>query len=189
MDRQPGPLLTVDDYLSLPADAPRCELVEGVLHVTPAPSSWHQDVVLAIASRLRAHCRRTRCGKVVIAPFDVVLGPTTVVQPDVLFVGTARRAEVLGDPLRARGAPDLVVEVLSPGTRRLDRTRKRAAYSRAGVQELWLVDPETRTVEVWLRGARSLVRRSRVGEADPLVSAVVPGYRVRVGLIFEDAEG
>jgi len=187
MDRQSGPL-TVDDYLSLPADAPRCELVGGVLHVTPAPSNWHQDLALVIASRLRAHCRRTRCGKVVIAPFDVVLGPTTVVQPDVLFVGTARLGEVLGDPLRGRGAPDLVVDVLSPGTRRLDRTKKRRAYSRAGVQELWLVDGEVRTVEVWRRGPRSLVRQRLLGEGDQLSGTVVEGYRVRVGLLFEDAE-
>lgn len=183
MNRAAGPM-TVDDYLSLPADAPRCELVEGVLHVTPAPSRPHQDLVFEIARRLDAHARRRKLGRMMISPFDVVLGPTTVVQPDVLFVARGRQDEVLGGGLRAYGAPDLVVEVLSPGTRRLDLTAKRKAYSRAGVREVWFVDVGARTVEVWRRGARALVRRETLGEDDALVSDAVPGFRVRVGLFF-----
>ncbi len=94
------------------------------------------------------------------------------------------RDEVLGDPSRAYGAPDLVVEVLSPSTRRLDVTAKRRVYSRAGVRELWFVDVEERSLEVWRRGPRALVRRETLGADDVLASDVVPGYRVRVGLLF-----
>jgi Uma2 family endonuclease len=183
MNRAAG-TFTVDDYLSLPADAPRCELVEGVLHVTPAPNRPHQDLVFEIARRLDAHARRRKLGRMMVSPFDVVLGPTTVVQPDVLFVASARRDEVLGGGLRAYGAPDLVVEVLSPSTRRLDVTAKRRVYSRAGVRELWFVDVEERSLEVWRRGPRALVRRETLGADDVLASDVVPGYRVRVGLLF-----
>ena len=186
MDRRVG--FTVDDYLSLPDDAPRCELVEGVFHVTPAPNSHHQDAASTIHRRLRAHCRRRRCGKVQIAPFDVVLGDATVVQPDVLFVSAARRAEVLGDLRRAHGAPDLVVEVLSPSTSRFDRTKKRRVYSKAGVRELWLVDVVRRTVEVWTPGPRGLTRRRTLRGREQLAGAVVPGYRVRVDLFFEDLD-
>jgi Uma2 family endonuclease len=187
MDRVPG-ALTVDDYLSLPADAPRCELVEGVLHVTPAPNIPHQLVVSELLFRLISHCRRRRLGEVIVAPFDVVLGPRTVVQPDVLFVSAARFEEVLGGMKRGYGGPDLVVEVLSKSTRRFDRDAKRRAYSRAGVRELWLVDPERRTIELWRRGPRALVRRALLGVDEHLVSEAVPGFRVRVGLLFASLE-
>lgn len=186
MDRRVG--FTVDDYLSLPDDAPRCELVEGVFHVTPAPNRFHQDVASTIHRRLRNHCKRRRCGKAMSAPFDVVLGDATVVQPDVLFVSRERRDAVLGDPRRAHGAPDLVVEVLSPSTSRYDRTKKRKAYSMAGVRELWLVDVVRRTVEVWTPGPRGLTRRRTLRGREQLAGAVVPGYRVRVDLFFEDLD-
>lgn len=186
MDRRVG--FTVDDYLSLPDDAPRCELVEGVFHVTPAPSNPHQFVVGSIFSRLRAHCRRRRLGQVVFAPFDVVLADATVVQPDVLFVSRERRDEVLGDPRRAHGAPDLVVEVLSPSTSRYDRTKKRRVYSKAGVRELWLVDVVRRAMEVWTPGPRGLTRRRTLRGRESLSATVVPGYRVRVDLFFEDLD-
>ncbi len=179
---------SVDDYLSLPDDAPRCELVEGVFHLLPSPDLFHQQVLGAIAFRLLEHCKRRRCGTIVMAPFDVVLGATTVVQPDVLFVSSARFDEVLGDPSRAYGAPDLVVEVLLRGTTRYDRTKKRRAYSKAGVAELWLVDVRRRTLEVWTPGPRGLTRRRTLRGREQLAGTVVPDYRVRVDLFFEDLD-
>lgn len=81
------------------------------------------------------------------------------------------------------------LEVLSPSTRRLDLTAKRRAYSRAGVRELWFVDVEPRTLEVWRRGPRALVRREQLDVDDVLVSDAAPGFRVRVGLLFAYLDG
>jgi Uma2 family endonuclease len=130
------------DYFGLP-DEPRCELLYGRLQVTPAPTFRHQEIVLAIAMLLTAHARRVGA-RTVASPVDVELAPHSVVQPDVVYIG-ATRAGIVGD--HVAGAPDLVVEVLSPGTARRDLGEKLKLYAEAGVGEYWLVDPATRTFE------------------------------------------
>lgn len=139
---EPGPFRRAD-YLALP-DEPRCELLWGHLVVTPAPIALHQRVVLSLARRLDdfALAHGHLC---LIAPIDVTLSDHTVLQPDLLIVARERR-EIA--PKWIDGAPDLVVEVLSPSTGRRDRMVKLALYARAGVPEYWIVDPEGRTIEL-----------------------------------------
>jgi Uma2 family endonuclease len=131
------------EYFALP-DEPRCELLYGRLLVTPAPTFRHQEVVGALHALLLAHARRTG-GRTAPAPVDVVLAPHSVVQPDLVFVGPGR-AEIVRD--RVEGAPDLVVEVLSPASARRDRGEKLRLYADAGVAEYWIVDPAARTFEL-----------------------------------------
>jgi len=126
--------LTVDDMEDLPDDGHRYELVDGALVVTPAPGSAHQDCAFALAILLRAAVRPDQ--KVMIAPFDWVVGQDRLFQPDVLV---ARRADV--GPLRLERPPLLAVEVLSPSTRLFDLNVKRHAYAAAGVAAYWIVDP------------------------------------------------
>jgi len=133
-------VLTYEDYLSLPDDRNRYEILEGDLEVTPAPSIAHQDAAGNLFVFLRAHVRRHRLGKVLIAPCDVLLSEVNVVQPDLLFVSRQRQDIVLES--RVEGAPDLVVEVISPTTARRDREVKRSIYARYGVPNYWLVDPD-----------------------------------------------
>jgi Uma2 family endonuclease len=130
------------DYFALP-DEPRCELLYGRLQVTPAPTFRHQEIVGALHALLLAHARRTGA-RIAPAPVDVVLAPHSVVQPDVVYVG-ADRTDIVRD--RVEGAPDLVVEVLSPGTARRDLGEKLRLYAEAGVGEYWVVDPAARTFE------------------------------------------
>jgi Uma2 family endonuclease len=130
------------DYFALP-DEPRCELLYGRLQVTPAPTFRHQEVVGALHALLLAHARRTG-GRTAPAPVDVVLAPHSVVQPDLVYVGPGRAA-IVQDAVE--GAPDLVVEVLSPGTARRDLGEKLRLYAEAGVGEYWVVDPAARTFE------------------------------------------
>src|SRR6266699_358369 len=116
-DWVPGPRQgqwTYDDYTALPDDGKRYEIVNGVLYMAPSPSGAHQDAALEIASYLRTYIKLTGLGLVRIAPFDVVLSPKDVVQPDVLVVLNANLGKV--KDLLMIGAPDLVVEVASPGT-------------------------------------------------------------------------
>jgi Uma2 family endonuclease len=105
-------VLTYRDYAALPDDGRRYEIHDGELSVTPAPSPRHQDVVLNVATVLRAHVAAHGLGKVYVAPIDVILGDTTVVQPDVVYVAADRIALVTARGLE--GAPTLVVEILSP---------------------------------------------------------------------------
>jgi len=130
------------DYEALP-DEPRCELIYGRFYVSPSPSLLHQTVVLVLASTLRQIARRMRA-LVALAPLDVSFFDHSVTQPDVIYVTAARR-QIL--EARVEGAPDLVVEVLSPGTARRDRGEKLMLYAEGGVREYWIVDAAERQIE------------------------------------------
>jgi Uma2 family endonuclease len=184
-DWVPGPKQgdwTYQHYAALPNDGKRYEIVNGVLYMTPSPSGAHQDAAFEIASYLRTHVKLTGLGLVRIAPFDVELAPGTVVQPDVLVVLNANRDKIKEN--RIIGAPDLVVEVVSPGTAIYDRHEKYDAYAHAGVQEYWIADPGTRTVEVLaLEGGKYHSLGVFRGQA-VLPSHVLPEFAARVEQFF-----
>lgn len=137
--------ISYQDYLQLPEDQ-RYEVLEGDLRMVPAPGPFHQRVVAKMERMLSAFAEPGGLGLVYFAPIDVILDEHTVVQPDILLVVTERLSIIGHDGVQ--GAPDLVVEVFSPGTAHRDRGVKRRLYGRYGVQEYWLVDPQERTVEV-----------------------------------------
>ena len=176
---------TYADYAAIPADGRRYEIVEGVLYMSPSPSPKHQLVCGNIHADLRTFVRERKLGQVFIAPLDVELSPGTVVQPDVLVV-LERRREII-TPTRIIGAPDLVVEVASPGTQTHDRSRKLIAYAEGGVPECWLADPDAETVELLILAAEQKEYRSqgvfRGGAVFP--SVVIPDFDVPVRLFFE----
>lgn len=139
---------TYKEYKRLPDDGRRYEIIQGALYATAAPNFDHQYTFGEIFATLRARVREHQLGIVISAPFEVRLpGIARVVQPDVLFIASERvpRPGATG----FTGAPDLVVEVLSRATARTDKVVKFSAYERAGVHEYWLVDPRTRSVEVY----------------------------------------
>lgn len=174
---------TYDDYAAIPADGTRYEIIDGVLYVTPAPNLSHQNAVSAITAHLRIHVDFTGHGKVFAAPVDVELWPgRAVVQPDVIVVLNANR-QVL-TPSRILGAPDLVVEVSSPSTATHDRSRKLAAYARAGVREYWIADPNAETVEpLFLENGEYVSAGVCSGRAF-LPSRVIPDFPIRVEQFF-----
>ena len=136
-----GSPYTYDDLQGMPDDGHRYEILDGALLVTPAPGAAHQVCVFAVGRLL--HQYRRSGDVVMIAPFDYVVSPSTVLEPDVLVA----RREDLG-PANLPRTPLLVVEVLSPSTGRVDRTAKRLAYEEAGVPAYWLVDPTVPSVTV-----------------------------------------
>lgn len=130
------------DYFAMP-DEPRCELIFGRISMSPSPLRSHQTIVGALYRRIDA-AAVVASGECQMAPLDVRLADDSVVQPDVIYVSPARRA-ILGD--RVEGAPDLIVEVVSPGTARRDRGEKLELYARSDVREYWIVDPEAKHIE------------------------------------------
>src|SRR6266498_4123278 len=130
---------TYEDYLLLPEDR-RYEIIDGDLFMTPAPGTPHQRIVGNLYLRLRQHVDDSGLGEVLCAPCDVVLSPTDVVQPDILFVAAARLS-IIGEKYISE-APDLVVEVLSPSTAERDQDLKMKLYARFAVREFWIADPE-----------------------------------------------
>ncbi|HEU0114535.1 MAG TPA: Uma2 family endonuclease, partial [Thermomicrobiales bacterium] len=146
---------TYADLAKLPAarEGDRHELFDGELVVTPAPVPAHQTIVVNLTRLIGNWVAQQRLGRVFTGPIDVRLTPEIVLEPDLCFVSTDR-LHIVG-PKTIDAAPDLVVEVLSPGTRGRDLGRKRAFYARFGVQEYWIVDPDARALTVFaLRGER-----------------------------------
>jgi Uma2 family endonuclease len=140
---------TYEDWLSIPEDSSRLyEIVDGELFVSPPPRFRHQQVAMNVSWVLSTLSREHGLGEVVQSPVGVRLDAATVTEPDVLFVATDR-LDIIDREGAVLGAPDLVVEVLSPSNRDYDRTLKRKRYLASGVRELWIVDADESTVEVW----------------------------------------
>ncbi len=146
-------ILTYEDYAALPNDGKRYEILEGELAVPPAPSTKHQTASVNLTGLLRQHVREKDLGKIFHAPVDLILESTSVLQPDLLFVSKARQSIITDRAIE--GAPDLVVEILSPATSRNDRVTKAQIYARHKVPAYWIVDPDQETVEVYLLNADS----------------------------------
>ena len=147
-DRRSEVKFTYGDYQLLPEEK-RCELIEGEFHMTPAPFPEHQSIVNMLAYELTRQLQDPGHGRVYPAPIDVVLSNEDVVQPDVPFIARDRLGIV--EKKCIRGAPDLVIEILSPSTTDRDRVIKRKLYDKFGAREFWIVDPEAKSVEVVVR--------------------------------------
>ena len=184
-DGVPGPKQgrwAYDDYAALPDDGKRYEIVNGVLYMSPSPSWFHQEVTGSFYRYLYAHVTSAGMGGAFTSPIDVELAPNVVFQPDVVVLLKAGRKK-----LKERhivGAPDLVVEVASPGTETRDRHDKLDAYARAGVPEYWIADPEARTVEVLVLEAGGYYSLGVYRGKITLPSRVVPGLPVQVEQFF-----
>ena len=154
-----------------------CELWDGELTMSPAPTFYHQEVVFRFHEALNRWVVANGLGKVVGSPVDMVLSPHRAVQPDVLFVAQAR----LDIVTRAVNGPaDLVAEVVSLEGRRRDRIEKRDLYEQAGFREYWIVDPEAETIEVLFLADQHYVVAARARRGDIARSRLLPGFHVSV---------
>lgn len=174
--------LTYDDLLDMPDDGQRYEIIRGELIVNPAPTWGHQEVAGRLFELLRAHAREVNGGHVAFAPIDVRLGPHDVVEPDLVFLSAAR-GRVPWDDNAIAFAPDLVVEVISPSSRRNDRVRKMALYADSGVPEYWIADQLDRTLIVNVLRGESYVQVAP--DTDGIISSpTLAGLRVDPTEIF-----
>jgi len=175
--------LTYAEFCALPETVQPHELINGELRMPAAPNRKHQMVLGNLYALLRTYVRERNLGWVYFAPIDVVLDRDRplVLQPDLLFV-SRERAHLLGE--RIFGAPDLVVEIFSPGGATFDRTEKAAWYAQYGVREYWLVDPEAETVEVRRLepGGYELLGVYRRG--DTLRSALLSEFALPISEVF-----
>ena len=172
-----------EDYLRLPADGKRYEIIDGVLYMANAPDFEHQQAVMALAGQLWNFAQAHQLGVVLTAPFEVRLpGIAQPVQPDILFVSRERRDII--KPKLIEGAPDLVVEVLSPSTARYDRKVKFDAYERAGVREYWIVNPRLRSVEVYALMDNEYALHGEYGAGERVTSAVLVGLELATDMAF-----
>jgi len=169
-------------YLEIDDDE-RYEILDGELLMAPAPGTRHQFVAGKLYRLVADFAEDRNAGAVLPAPTDVVLDDDEVVQPDLLFVRSERVPEVVGERA-VNGAPDLVVEVLSPSSLDRDRHRKREIYRRYGVREFWIVDPANRAIEVLVLEEGDFRLASFAAETGAVASTVLPGLAVAVAEVF-----
>lgn len=176
--------LTYEDYLLIPEDGQRHEILDGEHYVTAAPFVRHQRISSRLHSSLEPWVFERDLGIVLAAPVDVLLSPYDVTQPDLLFISKERRG-ILTEA-NVQGAPDLVVEILSGSTRGRDEGLKRECYERFGVREYWLVDPKGGTIRTFFRqGDRFQLAASLSAAAgDVLTTPLLPGLAVPLTAIF-----
>lgn len=171
------------DWLRLPEDGIKYEVIDGDLFLAHAPSIPHQEAAGNLFAALHDFVRKHRLGWVYPARTAVrVRGQKVPFQPDIFFIGNSRRKALREDCVD--GTPDLMVEVLSPSNWTYDRNEKFQVYQAAGVPEYWIVDYRAKTVEVFLlqRGRYVLLNKYRAGES--VHSRQLEGFAIRVSEIF-----
>jgi Uma2 family endonuclease len=175
---------TYEDLLALPDDGLRHELIDGEHYVSPAPTTKHQRVLLKLTLALGNFVERHGSGELFFAPCDVFFSRRDVVEPDLIFV--ARGGEAVVAEACIQGAPDLLVEVLSPSTRKIDEGVKLRLFERTGVGEYWLADPGRATVKIHRRAGEALraVAELSAEAGDVLTTPLLPGLEVPLRGIF-----
>jgi Uma2 family endonuclease len=174
--------MTRHDYQLLPEGGPQWQLVDGEFHMAPAPNRYHQDISRNLEYLLLRYLEEHPVGKIYDAPFDVYLGDINVVQPDILFFRNERLAHLTD--AGAEGAPDLAVEILSKRNARLDRGPKKEVYARFGVEELWLIDPNTTEVEVYRLQEDAEVPKFTLRKDQTLATPLFPGLAIPLEKVF-----
>lgn len=178
--------LTYEDFLLFPDDGLRHEIIDGEHYVTPSPNMRHQELVGRLHLSLGTFLEdRPDRGRVFLSPFDVVFSFHDIVEPDLIFVAPDQM-HILTDK-NIQGTPALVVEILSPSTRKRDKRIKRRLYERTGVREYWLVDPELDTVTIDRRAADDSF--PRVAEltaqgCDTLTTPLLPDWSLTLPRLF-----
>jgi len=174
------------DYRRLPDDGRRYEVIRGHLYVSPSPSAIHQRALSRLFSRLDRFVREQSLGEVFFAPFDILLpeGLAAPVQPDLVFIRAGEEPDDVAQNFQ--GVPALVVEVLSPSTRRYDLGTKLGAYLEAGIPEVWFADPAAATIRVHSlsEDRKHYLELSRGGRGESATSRVLLGLSIAVSEIF-----
>jgi len=185
---QPRKKLTYADFVLFPDDGKRHELIDGVHYVTPCPNFSHQELLgrlhLAIGNFLVG---RRSLGRVVLSPFDVVMSNHDIVEPDLLFIAGDQQSIIT--EANVQGSPALVVEILSPSTRRRDQGIKRQLFDQKGVREYWLVDPQNCRVSVCRRsgdGSFPIVSTLSAAADEQIETLLLPGFALSVSELFAE---
>ena len=179
--------LTYDDFVLFPDDGQRHELIDGEHYVTPTPVLRHQGICMNLSAMIWSYLQQNPIGRVIRSPLDVAFSHFDVVEPDLLYVSKQRLAEIEPSPW-IKGAPNIVAEIGSPGTRKRDETIKLRLYEQFGVDEYWIIDPELDTIKVYRRAGD---KDDRVAEltlesGDVLTTPLLPGLELPLSKVFED---
>jgi len=177
--------LTVEDYKVMPETGPRYQLINGELIMAPAPNRFHQEISLNLTVLLKNWIDTNEgIGRIYCAPFDVHLDEINVFQPDLLYI----RPDNFGILTEAgcSGPPDLIIEILSPRTRHIDLGPKKKTFAAKGVTELWIIDPDLRTIALYYLKDDVENPAFVVSEKETLTSPLLPGLELSGEKIFTE---
>jgi Uma2 family endonuclease len=177
--------LTYDDFLLFPDDGKRHELIDGEHYVTPSPNIRHQEISGSLHLLIGGWLREHPVGRLFYAPLDVLFSRFDVVEPDMLYVSNERAATLLAGQ-HVTGAPDIVIEIASPGTRKRDETIKRRLYERGGVVEYWVVDPDIDVIRIYRREGDRFARPLELSReaGDIITTPLLPGLEIPLARVF-----
>lgn len=183
--------LTFEDYLLTPETNLRYEIIDGEMIMSPAPTIEHQWIISNIMDVLRPYVKRLKLGVALPAPLDVVVSrkPLRARQPDILYISFERSGKSAREMREMKVfeiAPDLVVEILSPGERSRTLKSKLQDYTKIGVRECWLVSAESNTVEVLRLTPQGAIRINLFGAGDTIRSEALSGFTMEVADVFAD---
>jgi Uma2 family endonuclease len=173
-----GVRFRAEDIWDTPEDGNRYEVIDGGLYMTPPPSWTHQSASGVLHFYLMRHVRARRLGKVVAAPVGVILDEENGLQPDLVYI-SHERADIISER-GVEGAPDLVVEILSPSTRARDRGIKMRRYAAAGVPHYWILDPRRQTLEAYRLVERGYELTGTFGPGSTFRPELFPGLEIPI---------
>ncbi|MCL6447239.1 MAG: Uma2 family endonuclease [Armatimonadetes bacterium] len=172
---------TYADYVMLPEGAPY-QLIGGKLVMTPAPTTFHQIILVRLLEKLLLYTAKEKSGQVLVAPVDVYFEEKETYQPDIVFIAKDRLQIIERE--KVKGAPDLIIEILSPSTAYYDLKKKAIVYARHGVKEYWIVDPEDHSIEVHQEAEGKYKLNQRVEQKGEVKSLLLDGFTVEAEEIF-----
>jgi len=173
---------TANDYARLPESAP-IQLLNGKLIFMPAPKINHQRISRKLTRFIDNFVEEKNAGEVFFAPTDVKFDDSNMVQPDLLFVSIARK-DIIGE-INIQGAPDFVVEILSPGNTKAEMESKMELYGKYDVLEYWIIKPKELSVEVYHNQEKTMQLNQEAGMDDTIKSVAIEGFELEVKRIFE----
>lgn len=179
------PLMTVEDLDAMPEDGNRYEVIEGELFVSRAPGIPHQIVSGNLFYQIKNYLEQNPIGQVIATP-GLVFSQYSGVIPDIVFYTHERGGDIISGE-RLVAAPNIVIEILSPGRENIsrDRVAKRQLYAKHNVEEYWIIDSENRSVEIYALGSGALELVSMLRDQDKITSRVLPAFSCSVSSVFK----
>ena len=178
------PIVTVEDLAAMPDDSNRYEVIEGEISVSRAPDFVHQVATSNLIGSINPYLKNNPIGTIVPTP-GLILSPIDGVIPDLVYMSNERRDEILREG-KLHAAPELVIEILSPGTEniRRDRIVKRQLYAKHGVEEYWVIDAQMRTLEVYRLRDALLDLIAMYAKGDTVTTALLPDWNISIEELF-----
>ena len=172
-----------DDYVKIPDDGKRYEILNGELIMSPSPTTLHQRVAGKLFIELKTFVEKNNLGEVFISPYDVILNDDDIVQPDIIFVSNENENIITEENIK--GSPDLLIEILSPSTGYYDLVEKKDIYEKSGIKEYWIVDPQKKWIEVYSLKQHKYYLFNRIEKKGKIKSIVLNSLDLDIHKIFE----